>query len=78
LNHSREIRKLKLLCKSYALEKDRRVDFELEILGEEIEQLEFSEENSQNSEDHRIQESGRGELSIGQIHLRKAGFNVDH
>jgi hypothetical protein len=57
LNHSRERRKLKSLCRSYAPENDRRVDFEPEVLEEEIERSEFSEENSWNSEDCRIQES---------------------
>ena len=49
-----------VVCKSHISEKDRRVDFEPEVLEEEIERLEFSEENSRNSEDRRIQESCRG------------------
>jgi hypothetical protein len=45
------------VCRSHIPEKDRRVDFEPEVLEEETEWSEFSEENSRNSEDRRIQES---------------------
>jgi hypothetical protein len=37
LNHSRERRMLKLLCRSHVPEKNHRVDFEPEVLEEEIE-----------------------------------------
>jgi hypothetical protein len=57
LNHSRESRMLKLLCRSHVPEKNRRVDFEPEVLEEEIEWSEFSEENSRNHEDRKIQRS---------------------
>jgi hypothetical protein len=46
LNHSRENKKLKSLCRSHAPEKDHRVDFELEVLEEQTERSKFSEENS--------------------------------
>jgi hypothetical protein len=42
LNHSRENRKLKSLCRIHATKKDRRVDFEPEVLEEETEWSEFS------------------------------------
>jgi hypothetical protein len=46
-----------VVCKSHIPEKDRRVNFELEVLEEETERSKFFEENSQNREDRRIQES---------------------
>jgi hypothetical protein len=54
LNHSRENRKIKLLCRSHVPEKDCRVNFESEVLEEEIERSELSEENSQNNENRKI------------------------
>ena len=57
MNHSRKSRMLKLFCRSHVPEKNCRVDFEPEVLEEEIEWLEFSEENSKNQEDRKIQRS---------------------
>jgi hypothetical protein len=37
---------LKSLCRSHTLEKDHRVNFEPEVLEEETERSEFSEEKS--------------------------------